>query len=265
MLIMKLQIKQYVESHPNSYGRYITKQFPNITEIVKHCDGDSIPEQIFNFINDSSKRICKCGKPTSWYGQTRGYAEFCTVKCRVNRERLLSIESYYQRLTNLGYVIHTNLETINGNKDKIDVTNTRCGHRYSAHLSNILNQRSICGVCGPTKRIKNATDSQRRSYDVTLWRDYRDTVRKLTDEYYDSNKSILNPNNHNRSRPDLDPVAVQIDHIIPIIYGFKNNLSPELIANPLNLRMLSAKDNLKKKQKLTTEAKALLKRLKIII
>lgn len=41
-----------------------------------------------------------------------------------------------------------------------------------------------------------------------------------------------------------------IDHIIPIIYGYKNNISPEIIGHRDNLRPLYWKDNLLKSSRL---------------
>ena len=40
--------------------------------------------------------------------------------------------------------------------------------------------------------------------------------------------------------------AYQIDHIIPIQYGFMNNIPPEKLASPINLQFISWEDNHKK-------------------
>ena len=50
-----------------------------------------------------------------------------------------------------------------------------------------------------------------------------------------------------------------LDHIVPISYGRKHNIPPELIASLSNLRFISRKANLKKKANLIEEAKTLLK------
>lgn len=49
-----------------------------------------------------------------------------------------------------------------------------------------------------------------------------------------------------------------IDHIVPISYGFKNNIPAELIGGLSNLRILSNKENLQKGNKLTDDSKEVL-------
>ena len=71
----------------------------------------------------------------------------------------------------------------------------------------------------------------------------------------------FNPDNLPRTRADLHKDAVNLDHIIPIIYGFKNGIASEIIADARNLRILPARKNLSKKQKLTEEGEILLKEL----
>lgn len=51
-----------------------------------------------------------------------------------------------------------------------------------------------------------------------------------------------------------------IDHIVPISYGYKNNIPPELIGSISNLRVISSKENVKKGDRLTKESEELLKR-----
>jgi 5-methylcytosine-specific restriction endonuclease McrA len=51
-----------------------------------------------------------------------------------------------------------------------------------------------------------------------------------------------------------------IDHIVPISYGFKNNIPISLISSIENLRMISSLDNMKKNFQLTKESKNLLKK-----
>ena len=50
----------------------------------------------------------------------------------------------------------------------------------------------------------------------------------------------------------------QIDHIIPIIYGFYNNIDPCIIGGFENLQIITSIENLKKNTKITPEAEKLL-------
>lgn len=52
-----------------------------------------------------------------------------------------------------------------------------------------------------------------------------------------------------------------IDHIIPISYGYKNNICPKIIGGKSNIRMLHYKENMKKGVTLTNDSKKLLNRL----
>jgi len=51
-----------------------------------------------------------------------------------------------------------------------------------------------------------------------------------------------------------------IDHIVPIIYGFKNNIPIELMSSVENLQMISCAENMEKGTKITDQAKVLLKK-----
>src|SRR6056300_690902 len=53
-----------------------------------------------------------------------------------------------------------------------------------------------------------------------------------------------------RTRIDLDENAYNIDHIIPIIYGYENNIPPEEVGNIKNLQFIPAIENHKKSKKL---------------
>lgn len=57
------------------------------------------------------------------------------------------------------------------------------------------------------------------------------------------------------------PKQYHIDHVIPISYGFKNNIPPEIIGHISNLRPLHWKQNFLKSAKLTQDAKERLSRL----
>jgi len=49
-----------------------------------------------------------------------------------------------------------------------------------------------------------------------------------------------------RGRVDLNREAYNLDHIIPIIYGYKNNINPILVGSIDNLRFIPAMENHKK-------------------
>lgn len=153
-----------------------------------------------------------------------------------------------------------------GIHSKVTITNRDCGHTFTAKLDNVLNGFTKCGVCGPSTRIKNAmtkyVEKYGRNYDLSKWNDYRKEAWVITNLYYKENKHQLNPMGLPRKKAGSHPDAVNVDHIIPMIYCFKNSLPIELATDPLNIRVISAVENLQKKQKFTEEAEVLLIQLR---
>jgi hypothetical protein len=174
------------------------------------------------------------------------------VKCITKKRRDEFAAESITRLDARGYTVHSDLTLIPNNKAKIDVTNRTCSHRYQVQLCNLLSGASICGVCGPTKRAANALKhyiaKYGRDYDLTLWEDYLTQVRQLSDRCYDANIDTLNPKRLPRSRVDLNPDAVNLDHIVPIIECFKRGWDIHEAAALSNLQLLPARENLSKKQ-----------------
>ena len=116
----------------------------------------------------------------------------------------------------------------NGSHTKVKVTNHECGHTFIAAANNIISRRTICGECGPTKRMKSAFDAwyekNKRTYDLQKWKDYTLLTRHLSNQTYTKHKNMLNPMGLPRRKANAHTNAVNLDHIIPIIYGFKNQV-----------------------------------------
>lgn len=73
---------------------------------------------------------------------------------------------------------------------------------------------------------------------------YSKKVRTLSDKNYKLHENEINPLGLKRSRYDY-----HLDHIVPIIQGFKEGAAPEFMARKENLQMLPSKDNLSKGRK----------------
>jgi len=181
--------------------------------------------------------------------------------CYIKLKRIIQNQEWKIQFDSLGYDI-VEFNITQGSHSNVTVTNRACGHTFSARVGNLITRRTICGFCGPKKRFAGAlkayVEKYGRTYDLKKWRDYCDHVRILSEKVYRENKVTMNPNNFPRTTPSRHPDAVNLDHIIPIIYGFKNGLAPEILADARNLRIVLAKKNLSKKQVLTLEAEALL-------
>jgi hypothetical protein len=53
-----------------------------------------------------------------------------------------------------------------------------------------------------------------------------------------------------------------LDHRVPIIHGYNNNIPPEKIGSLSNLRFIKAEDNMKKGHKLTEDSHKVLRKFK---
>jgi len=89
--------------------------------------------------------------------------------------------------------------------------------------------------------------------DTPAYRRYANRVHKLTRTIYEQNVSFINPDNLPRTVAGVED-GYQLDHIIPVRYGFDNNIPPEEIARLENLRMIPWKENVQKGKKLLLES-----------
>ncbi len=87
----------------------------------------------------------------------------------------------------------------------------------------------------------------------SAWLIYKKEVRMLTERVYKNNKHVINPNNLLRGMTNY-----HLDHIIPIWYGFKHNLSAALLSNIKNLRILWWQENLNRNKTTLHESEQML-------
>jgi len=73
------------------------------------------------------------------------------------------------------------------------------------------------------------------------YEDYKAKVRFLTNINFYKYYYQINPKNLKRGKYDY-----HLDHIYPVVEGYKNKISPEIIAAPENLQMLHWRKNLEK-------------------
>jgi predicted transcriptional regulator len=70
--------------------------------------------------------------------------------------------------------------------------------------------------------------------------DYKAKVRFFTNQNFHKYYWQINPDNLKRGED------YHLDHIFPVVEGYKNNIPPEVIADPSNLQMLTSEENLSK-------------------
>lgn len=84
---------------------------------------------------------------------------------------------------------------------------------------------------------------------TSAYKRYANRVHKLTQKIYEENKHIINPEGYERTLCGVED-GYQLDHIVPVRYGFDNNITPEELSKVDNLRMIPWKQNLLKRDRI---------------
>lgn len=127
-----------------------------------------------------------------------------------------------------------------------------CGTEQTWSFFNILKRLKDdpkhvpCSKCGGIRRTKAWVAGYIAKFGITedQIRDFARYKRKvygLSDVVYLANQAELNPNGYARGRHTW-----HLDHIIPVVHGFKEGWPPEKLAVKENLRLIPAKENLSK-------------------
>lgn len=98
------------------------------------------------------------------------------------------------------------------------------------------------------RRLNNIKDLEKRLYYYICW-------------FVTESQPLHVLRNHNR-RCFKGINCYHLDHIVPIVHGFYNNIPPEKIGSISNLRFIRSTVNMRKGHKLTTESHKVLKKLK---
>lgn len=104
-----------------------------------------------------------------------------------------------------------------------------------------------CSRCGGIRRTKNATKVSAENNKIKNpvgWIEFKDVVRRITENNYKLYKEEINPLNLPRGM-----WSNHLDHIQSIAEGWELGHTPEFVARKENLQMLPAKDNLSKGRK----------------
>ena len=251
----------------SSLSKIYPKLVLNIKKNIK-LKTDTFSEKVYFYLYDFKNRpLCKhCNYNIVKFDTfTKGYHDYCSVKCSSNsKDKKDKIEktclSKYG-VKNISEVTRDKaLETMN-NKFGCHISQTNeykekyiktCLERYGAiHFSiidtlnkfkidNPMNNPEIVEKGLITKK-KNGLIYKWTSQDIKDIKSYRRSVSYYTEKSYNENKHILNPDNLERGIK-----SNHIDHIFPVIEGWKNRVDPKDISHYKNLRIISSYDNLSK-------------------
>lgn len=261
----------------------IRKNFPDLYEAMffyiksneNWLSGLTFTCKFYCFLNDiKSIPLCEeCSEPVRFKQFSFGFFKFCSRKCSsVNKETRKKCENTC--LSKYGHenIAHGSIrEKIDltfkqkygshpsRNRDVKDRKNKTFSERYGGHpFSNEKIKEKIkekwiekYGADNPLKNeeIKNKmmltkyergvlVDYSKNPEILEDFNNYKAIVKRFTEYNFRKYYYEINPDKKRRSKNKW-----HLDHIYPIIEGWKNKIDPILIANKKNLQMLWCRDN----------------------
>lgn len=172
----------------------------------------------------------------SWQRGSRCY--YCAIS-EIADKRRLNIRYIEEQFENEDYKLLT--DKYENSSQKLEYICPK-GHKHSI-CWNSWQQGKRCAICSYLNRFGSGNPSWRNYSEKDLERisNYEAYVLRLTERNYKRYKSIINPLDLLRSRNNY-----HLDHIYSVMEGFRNNIPPEIIANPNNLQMLLENINIVK-------------------
>jgi hypothetical protein len=170
--------------------------------------------------------------------------------CECEREDLF--KEIKKAFKDNGYTLLTNLEEkYKGIDTWLECIHSKCGYKFKTSWERFGYHKNRCLKCQSViSGIKRSgsNSSLWKNYskeDIEKSYNYRANVSQITEQNYKKYKDIINPSSLDRTRGEYS-----LDHIYPVMEGFRNNIPPEVISNPNNLQMLLEKVNIAKSDKL---------------
>lgn len=116
-------------------------------------------------------------------------------------------------------------------------------YQYRQRLKYKNTVESYIELYGPDIGEQLYNERYPSEYDLTVFRNYKKAVYKLSNKIYNQYKNQINPNDYPRTKMGVEG-GWQLDHIKPVNECFKEGISIEDASSIHNLRMLPWKDNL---------------------
>ena len=206
----------------------------------------SIQEFVYCILNDFTEPPkCECSKYVKFNQYSKGYRQYCSVKCRANS---IEWETTKQKTNIKKYgVCHAAQQSHEREKRSILLKNIdRSSWDYSSSVKKI--KKTILERYGDVNtgwlsngrqtRIKNNFVSK----DKTAFKEYRKHVDKLTEL---NDLSVLE-NYELRDNHCYNKDAYHLDHIVSVVHCFNAGVHPEICASIYNLRFIPWQENLSK-------------------
>lgn len=188
----------------------------------------------YNNINSQTCRECR--SRISEYEIRKNYVEFDKIKNDITKEDYKVLSNKKQ------YMISDHRSQF-----KINVICSK-GHKYHITWNN-WRRGKRCRKCYEENKYSEAI-KYKDGFNLYMFE-----VGKLTEINYRKYKELVNPNDLERGIN-----SYHIDHVFSKYDGFQNNIDPEIISSPINLKMVKSDYNLTKGKKSDIDLKSLLER-----
>jgi hypothetical protein len=203
-------------------------------------------------------RICDtCGAQEETFSKV-STCEACFLKIKTASK----IQAEKMHLISLGYKVIGEPILSKSNHRQYTLIPPCCEIEFAPTYGNVLKQLALlgkppCANCGGKARMNKAmaayVQMHTADYDLEKFEDYRLKVRRLSGREYECWRHVINPMDYPRGHG----IGMwHLDHKVPIIWCFKNDIPAEVASAAQNLQMLSSVDNLKKSGKLLSDADA---------
>ena len=128
--------------------------------------------------------------------------------------------------------------------------NARWSNSYTENYGNFCSKKCQSKFYSIERFVKL------NKYKLEEWKNYTKICRRYTNAIYKKYRNEIDPNN-------LRSQEYELDHVIPIAYGFLNGFSVPEICHPANLKIISRKENRAKGMKVDeSKIQDIIKRIK---
>lgn len=248
--------------------------YPNLVSNIDKLaiNSETYSEKVFYYLKElKSKPICYCGNDVKFDSFTKGYHEYCSVKCSSNSiEKKKNIENTCMikyGVKNIGEItrnkaVSTMIEKYGSHISKTEqykekfkktsIENYGVDHPFKSDTVIELIKDTCYKRYGDNyiqQRTDKTLNTKKESGLIYKWTEtelkdiqsYRRSISYYTEIEYKRYKCIINPYNIERGL-----YTNHIDHIYPVIEGWRNKIDPKLLSSYKNLRLISSNDNLSK-------------------
>lgn len=267
--------KYYCENKSNpNWVLHIQRTSPADFVRLQAAPGEKWPEKMWNLHHESlDVARCSCGQPCTWY---RGaYAKRCSPKCALaatggQRKKTLAErpDSFWEEVQ--AKYVATNVARYGDNFASERVKSISAAARQNIEAGRQIAMIEKYGVLNPIQvpgAVQKRQSAMKKWKEPEMAKDLRDrayatrvknghSVPNDHPSIYKSKKSytrrvryLTNKVVRERNLFPERSAELHVDHWFSVLDGYRNGVSPEVLAHPQNLRLLPGLENSRKNSK----------------